>query len=60
MNGAPYWFPVATLIVGAVVGYLADYLREGRAAGRQLEAARRAFERETLLELQDRLTDMAR
>lgn len=60
MGGAPYWFPVVTLFVGGVVGYVADYFREGRSAERRREAGRRAFERETLLEMQNALAMLAR
>lgn len=52
--------PIATLILGLIGGYLADYLREGREASRQRAAARRELELATLLELQDALARLAR
>lgn len=57
---APYWFPVVTLVLGALAGYFADYLRESRAATREREEARRTFQRETLIELQDQIASLAR
>jgi hypothetical protein len=74
----PYWFPVVTLLLGAVGGYLADALRDKRAtrreaaaaeradrrewatAQRQRDVARDAFQRETLIELQDWLGKLGR
>lgn len=60
MDEVPYWFPVATLVVGAIAGYLADYLRDSRAAARQGRERRGAFQRETLIELQDWVAKLAR
>jgi hypothetical protein len=57
---APYWFPVLTLILGAVAGYLAEEMRENRADRRAREKARRDFERDTLLDLQEWLAKLAR
>ena len=64
---APYWFPVVTLMLGAAGGYLADALRDSRAAARDREAAeqarkqaRDAFQRETLIELQDWVVALGR
>lgn len=57
---APYWFPVLTLISGLAGGYLADYMRDGRAAKRDRATARDDFQRETLIELQDWLAKLAR
>jgi hypothetical protein len=64
---APWWVPVVSLIVGLLGGYLADALRDSRAAAREEAAAERArereraaFERETLIALQDWLAKLAR
>lgn len=64
---APYWFPVVTLVLGAAGGYLADAMRDSRAAARDREAAERAreqardaFQRETLIELQDWVATLGR
>jgi hypothetical protein len=64
---APWWVPVVSLIVGLLGGYLADALRDSRAAAREEAAAdrarvreRAAFERETLIELQDWLAKLMR
>lgn len=54
-GSAPYWFPAVTLILGALGGYFADYLREGRGARRARQLASDAFERDTLIALQDAL-----
>lgn len=59
-DSAPYWFPVVTLVLGAIGGYVADRFREGRSHQRQQEAVRAAFERETLIELQDWVQQLAR
>jgi hypothetical protein len=57
---APYWFPALTLVMGAIGGFLADFLREGRTSrtARKIEAD--AFERETLIALQDALSRIGR
>jgi hypothetical protein len=61
MDGdAPYWFPALTLLTGAVLGYVADYLREGRAASRERAVAREQFERDALVGLQDALSRLGR
>jgi hypothetical protein len=60
VSNAPYWFPVVTLALGAIGGFLADFLREGRAADREREAARHAFQRESLIALQDWLAKLSR
>jgi hypothetical protein len=59
--------PVATLVLGAVLARLADDRKDGRVAKREREAAarqdereRKAFERATLIELQDALGDLVR
>ncbi len=64
---APWWVPVVSLVVGLVGGYLADALRDSRAAAREVAAAERAqqreraaFQRETLIELQDWLAKLVR
>lgn len=64
---APYSFPVVTLVLGAAGGYLADALRDSRAAAREAVAIDRArqrerdaFQRETLIELQDWLAKLGR
>jgi hypothetical protein len=56
-----------SLIVGLLGGYLADALRDSRAAAREEAAAERArsreraaFDRETLIELQDWLAKLMR
>lgn len=43
-----------------VAGFFADYMREGRSAVRQRQALRAAFERETLVTLQDWIAKLAR
>jgi hypothetical protein len=60
MEEAPYWFPVVTLVAGAVLGYLADFLRETKADSRQRKQARRDFDRQTLIDFQDALANLAR
>jgi hypothetical protein len=61
MDGsAPYWVPVVTLAIGATFGFLADFLREGHSARRGRQAAADAFERDTLIALQDALSNVAR
>jgi hypothetical protein len=64
---APWWVPVVSLVVGLLGGYLADALRDSRAAAREEAAAERArarelaaFQRETLIELQDWLARLMR
>jgi hypothetical protein len=60
MNGAPYWFSALTLALGAVGGYFADWLHEARGAKREDTIAQRAFQRETLISLQDWLAKLGR
>jgi hypothetical protein len=54
------WFPVLTLVLGAVLAFVADCLREGKAASREREAAHDAFQHETLLALQDAIAKLRR
>jgi hypothetical protein len=60
------WFPVLTLVLGVVLGQVGEWLKDGRAHKREKEARdtarrdslaeqRNAFQRQTLLELQDAL-----
>jgi hypothetical protein len=59
-DSVPYWLPLVTLALGLIGGYFADYLPEGRAASRERAAALDAFQRETLIELQDAAAGMHR
>ncbi|MET4675887.1 MULTISPECIES: hypothetical protein [unclassified Luteibacter] len=65
------WFPVITLILGAALKGMGDFILEGQKAKREIQArlesnaeTRRAravdFQRETLLDLQEALQGMAR
>ena len=53
-----------TALAGAIIGYalrIAEgWLQERRAAGRDREARRREFQRDTLIELQDVMADVVR
>jgi hypothetical protein len=70
-HSAAIWFPIVTLIVGWVLKSISDAYehrrtlereREGRAVGRrdQLAERRNNFQRQTLLELQEAISDIAR
>jgi hypothetical protein len=56
----PYWFPVVTLALGALGTVIAEWWREQRGERRTRQAARDAFQRETLLALQDALMVLGR
>jgi hypothetical protein len=52
------WLPIATLVLGIVLGYVADWLREERSSRREREERWKAFQRESILEAQDLLWDL--
>jgi hypothetical protein len=49
------WLPIATLVLGIVLGYVGDWLRESRTVKRDREYRWRTFQRETILEAQRQL-----
>jgi len=60
MDAAPYWFPVVTLIAGAGLAHLNERWRDRRRRGADRESARRAFELDALVALQDAVARQVR
>jgi hypothetical protein len=53
------WLPIATLVVGIMLGYVADWLREKRTTERERVERWKAFQREAILDTQNLLASLA-
>lgn len=49
------WFPVVTLVLGLILGYLGDWLRDERTSKRERETRRKGRQYETITETQDQM-----